>query len=207
MKMRLYYAHDPMCSWCWAFRPTLATLSATLPANIELHKLLGGLAPDSDQPMPATMREQIRATWQHIQSSVPGTEFNFDFWQQCQPRRSTWMACRAVLIAADAGLADRMTHAIQQAYYLHARNPSDEAVLIDLAEQLGLASQAFADALNSPATHARLAAEMQRCRTLDLNAYPSLLLDTGSKHWPIAVDYQNANAILESIDSLVGNDA
>jgi len=205
--MRLYYIHDPMCSWCWAFRPTLEVLSAALPADIELHKLLGGLAPDSDQAMPEAMRQQIRATWRHIQTSVPGTEFNFAFWDQCQPRRSTWAACRAVLLAADAGLADRMTHAIQQAYYLHARNPSDDAVLIDLADQIGLPSQPFADALNSPATRTRLEADMQHCRALGVTAYPSLVLDSGGKHWPVAVDYQDAGAMLEAIASLVGNDA
>ena len=200
--MRLYYVHDPMCSWCWAFSPTLAALTAVLPADIELHKLLGGLAPDNDQPMPAAMREQIRATWQHIQNSVPGTEFNFDFWQQCQPRRSTWVACRAVLIAAESGLGDAMTSAIQRAYYLHARNPSDDAVLIDIAGEIGLPQQAFADALNSDAVKTQLQADMQRCRELGINSYPSLLLDTGTERRPVAVDYNDAGAMLETIHSL-----
>ena len=46
--MKLYYIHDPMCSWCWAFRPTLTKVLAELPAHIEVQYLVGGLAPDSD---------------------------------------------------------------------------------------------------------------------------------------------------------------
>lgn len=202
--MRLYYVHDPMCSWCWAFRPMLVQLSTALPANIQLVKLLGGLAPDSDQPMPSAMREQIRATWQHIQNTVPGTEFNHDFWEQCQPRRSTWVACRAVLVAAESGLGDAMTRAIQHAYYLQARNPSDDSTLIDLAGEIGLPRAVFADALNSRTTRIRLETEIQRCRALGISSYPSLLLDTGSERWPIAIDYRDASAMLETITSLCG---
>ena len=84
----LTYIHDPMCSWCWAFRPTFAALRQALPPSITVTSLLGGLAVDSDQPMPGAMRQQIEDTWRCIEQSVPGTEFNHDFWRQCQPRRS-----------------------------------------------------------------------------------------------------------------------
>jgi len=43
--------------------------------------LLGGLAPDSDQPMAEEMREYIQNTWQKIQQRIPGTEFNLNFWK------------------------------------------------------------------------------------------------------------------------------
>ena len=201
--MRLYYIHDPMCSWCWAFSPTLTALTKALPTHIGLYKLLGGLAPDTNQPMPTAMREQIRATWRHIQTSVPGTRFNFDFWDHCQPRRSTWAACRAVLIAAESGLGDSMNSAIQHAYYLQARNPSDDTVLIDLANALGLNTQSFAAALNSKPVHAQLQAQMQHCRNLGVDSYPSLVLRSGNDHWPVAVNYQHADTMLATINALI----
>jgi len=201
--MRLYYVHDPMCSWCWAFTPALARLSTALPADIALHKLLGGLAADSDKPMPAPMREQIEQTWRHIQQSVPGTEFNFDFWRHCQPRRSTWPACRAVLIAREAGIEEQMNRAIQRAYYLQARNPSDSGELTRIAGSLGLDADTFAATLNSAAIRGQLEAEIRRSRDLGVRSYPSLVLDTGRERWPIAVDYNHAGPMLEAIASLV----
>mgnify|MGYP000853319151 FL=1 len=45
----LYYVHDPMCSWCWAFVPTWEQIQRELPNDIEVVYLLGGLAPDSDE--------------------------------------------------------------------------------------------------------------------------------------------------------------
>jgi len=49
----LYYIHDPMCSWCWAFRPVWSAVQAQLPESLQVKYLLGGLAPDSALPMEA----------------------------------------------------------------------------------------------------------------------------------------------------------
>ena len=80
-----------MCSWCWAYRPTLLKLRESLPDEIRWQNVLGGLAPDNDQPMPDETRQMVQGHWKTIQSGV-GTEFNFDFWTQCQPRRDTYKA-------------------------------------------------------------------------------------------------------------------
>ena len=85
MQNRLCYVHDPMCSWCWGFRPVLEMLLAGLPPAIEVERLLGGLAPDSREPMPQSLREQLQQTWRRIQERIPGTRLNFDFWTRGLP--------------------------------------------------------------------------------------------------------------------------
>ncbi|VAW69631.1 Thioredoxin [hydrothermal vent metagenome] len=135
----LYYFHDPMCSWCWGFKPVLAQLTQGLSNTLQIEHVVGGLAADSDMPMPEKMQTQIKSNWQAIQQTIPGTEFNYDFWDSCMPRRSTYPACRAVL-ASKQLMPDKhseMNSAIQQAYYLQARNPSDYNVLYSLAEDIG----------------------------------------------------------------------
>ena len=149
----LYYVHDPMCSWCWAFRPVWSALTRDLPAGIRPQRLLGGLAPDTREPMPQQMRDKISAIWQQIQQMLPATEFNHDFWQRCTPRRSTYPACRAVISARNqgAGFEEPMILAIQRAYYLEARNPSEEETLAELAEAIGLDGDEFVRDLNAAA--------------------------------------------------------
>jgi len=134
----LYYAHDPMCSWCWGFAPTWRRVRERLPVGVRVRRLLGGLAPDTETPMPAEMRRHLQATWKRIQERIPGTEFNFDFWRLCEPRRATWRACRAVIAARfqDPAVEEPMIARIQSAYYLEARNPSDAPVLGRLAADL-----------------------------------------------------------------------
>ena len=99
MKPILYYIHDPMCSWCWGYRPTWNALQQALPEDIQQVNVVGGLAPDSDEAMPMEQQKLIAGYWQRIAEEL-GTEFNFDFWTNCAPRRSTYPACRAILAAA-----------------------------------------------------------------------------------------------------------
>jgi putative protein-disulfide isomerase len=194
-----------MCSWCWGFRPVLDELVSALPEGLPFRRLLGGLAPDSDQPMPPVMRAHLVATWRRIQTQIPGTCFNFDFWQSAMPRRSTWPACRAVIAARRLceGLETPMIGAIQRAYYLEARNPSDNDTLIELAVQLGLDAEPFAALLNDAGTQSRLDDEMGLARSMGADSFPGLRLVERDTVWPITVDYRRVEPMLNAVRSVM----
>ncbi len=197
----LYYVHDPMCSWCWAFNKTWADIQAQLPAIIDVRYVMGGLAPDSDQPMPEKLKEIISSGWYRIQERVPGTQFNHDYWTVCQPRRSTYPASRAILAAKQLDNASEkpMLLAIQQAYYLQAKNPSDDDVLIDCAKSLGLNGSAFAELLNSPAIRQQLLAEIKFARSMGVNSFPSLVLEQAGDYKVLNYDYNDPRVFLSQV--------
>ncbi len=201
MATTLYYVHDPMCSWCYGFGAALAGLLAGLPPDIRYGRLLGGLAPDSPEPMGEAMRARLQDTWRRIEGRIPSIQFNFDFWTRCTPRRSTYPACRAVIAARgqDPALDEAMTSAIQRAYYREARNPSDRDTLIALAAEIGADPDAFAAALDAPGTVAALGTEIALARDLGVTGYPSLVLDCDGSRWPIPLDYRDPKAMLATI--------
>lgn len=120
---RLYYVYDPMCSWCWGYKPVWDKIQQALRDKIDIELLVGGLAPDSDVAMPQEMQQQIAAYWKKIENYL-GTPFNYDFWTQNVPRRSTYPACRAVLAARQQGSEQMMLEAIQRAYYRADNQPN-----------------------------------------------------------------------------------
>ena len=195
----LFYVHDPMCAWCWAYRPTFAKLQKLLPASISLQYLVGGLAPDTDEPMPVEQRQMIISYWQRIENLL-GTEFNYDFWTQCQPRRSSYPACRAVLAAKQQNHEVAMIHALQEAYYLRALNPSDDVTHYQLAEELQLDTQQFAQDLHSDKLNALLLKELQFVRAIGVQGFPALVLQRRETYYPIPVDYQNEKNTLKAIN-------
>ena len=201
MPKTLYYVHDPMCSWCWAFRLSLNTLIEELPKEINIIRLLGGLAPDSDLPMPENTREYVLQNWRAIEKQVPETKFNYDFWEKCKPRRSTYPACRAVIAARKQKdvFDTAMTLAIQEAYYLEARNPSDYETLINLAEEIGADKNKFSKDVRSTETDKILEEEIQQSKSLDLKSLPSLLFIDGERKIRIEPDYLDAQVMLEQI--------
>ena len=204
MSETLYYVHDPMCSWCWAFRLSHNSLMEKLPKGINVVRLLGGLAPDSNIPMPDVTRDYVIKNWQAIETQVPKTKFNYDFWKKCRPRRSTYPACRAVIAARKQKneFDMEMTLAIQKAYYLHARNPSDYETLIELAEEIGADKNKFSKDITSPETECILRKEINQSQSLDLKKLPSLLFVDGDKKSKIEPDYLDVKVMLNQIQSL-----
>ena len=210
MQVTLYYGHDPMCSWCWGFSNTYSRLLQALPETISVKRLLGGLAPDTTEPMPMEMQKHLRSNWQRIQEKIPGVEFNYDFWDSCKPRRSTYPACRAVIAARkQAESNDKlMTRAIQEAYYLHAQNPSDDATLVSLAEKIAIDSKQFYHYLNSEETIEKLQDEIRQSRDMFAESFPSLVLEVKSNEatrafHDIKLDYNNYETMMNEILSYV----
>jgi len=200
----LFYIHDPMCSWCWGFSATWHKLQRILPPNIRVKYLLGGLAVDSDALMPISMQSSIKQTWRNIQEEIPGTEFNFEFWAKNSPRRSTYPACRAVIAARiqSEDFAEKIIEAIQHAYYLNAANPSNNAILIEIAKNMALDINKFKQDLSSPQTQSQLDNEINKSIELGAQGFPSLILKKNNKNYFINIDYVNADNIVNSILSI-----
>lgn len=204
----LYYAHDPMCSWCYGFNATWQKLQKLLSERfsqeqLHVHFLAGGLAPDSDQPMPQEMRARLEATWHRIAEEL-GTTFNYDFWRTNVPRRSTYNACRAALLARQADKEAEMIAAIQAAYYLQARNPSDVHVLAECAIAIGLDGKTFANRLRNQETQDLLTQDIALARRLGLDSFPSFALAIDGEVHPIPLDYHSADNMLHSITERLG---
>ena len=190
-----------MCSWCWAFKPIWDSVKEALLGKIELEYLLGGLAPDNNQPMPIETREYVKGNWKRIQEMIPDTRFNYDFWTSCEPKRSTYPACRAVICAKQQhpDFENLMIYGIQKSYYLEAQNPSNEDVLINIAENLGLDIEKFKMALKSSQVNEILLDEIKLTRSMDMNSMPSLVLQINGTLKGIDIEYLDANYIVKQI--------
>ena len=169
-------------------------------AEVDLRYVMGGLARDSHEPMPADSRAYVREAWQQVAAKT-GAQFNWDFWEKCQPRRSTYPSCRAVLAAAaqKPSIGPAMFHRIQHAYYLQARNPSDATTLVELAAELHLDAPRFAEDLNSPAIEQRLQDDFILRRRLQATAFPSLVLAHGQRSRWIARGWQHSAEVEQQL--------
>jgi len=190
-----------MCSWCWAFKPTWEKVKDALLGKVQINNLLGGLAPDNSQPMPIETREYVKGNWKRIQEMIPDTRFNYDFWTSCEPKRSTYPACRAVICAKQQhpDFENLMIYGIQKSYYLEAQNPSNENVLINIAKKLGLDIDKFRIDLKSSQINEILLDEIKLARSMDINSMPSLTLNINGSLKGIDIDYLDANYIVKQI--------
>jgi len=204
-ELRLYYIHDPMCSWCYAFKQSLSGLQQALPTEINLIYVLGGLAADSNEPMHETMQNAIQQAWQRIEKTVPNIQFNYDFWAVNTPIRATYPACRALLAARkqSSEFELKLLQAIQQAYYRQAKNPSLALTLEQCAIEVGLDMNNFIIDLNSAYIENQLQAEIKFSRSLGVSSYPSLRLCLNEQQFTINIDYLNHRTMIDQIMAIL----
>ena len=199
---KLYYVYDPMCSWCWGFKECWQKIQAALVDELAIIYKVGGLAADSDQPMPEPMQHFLQQTWQRI-SVQTGAKFNFDFWTHCQPRRSTYPACRAVIAARHFNKEQAMLEAIQQGYYLQAQNPSDITSLVHFAQQLDIDSWEFLSLLQSAELEHEFQQELMFVQQLPVQGFPSLVLQHKQQYYAIAINYTDADQVITDIRTVL----
>jgi putative protein-disulfide isomerase len=197
-----------MCSWCWGYQPIWERLQKNLPRSIVVEYVAGGLAPDSNSPMPLAQQQMIQNHWRTIEQKL-GTPFNHDFWVKNTPRRSTYNACRAVIAAQNQACQLAMIEAIQQGYYLRALNPSDFDVLIDLARELSeqksltLAVDKFIVDMRTEETEKELVRQITFARKLSQQGFPSLVLEVNGLFHQIPIDYADYKHTLSDITSFI----
>ena len=194
---RLLYVVDPMCSWCWGFTGVRREVSEELP-DLEWQLVMGGLAPDSDEPMDEATKTYVQDAWRAVAART-GAEFNHDFWTECAPRRSTYPSCRAVIVAGESGKAEEMLAAIQRTYYQEARNPSDAETLTGLAADVGLDPAAFGAALDSPETQTKLESDFALRSAIGAYSFPSVGLLDGDQAQLITTGWCDAQALASAI--------
>lgn len=193
---KLYYVHDPMCSWCWGFEVIRQQLFAKLKVPIDY--LVGGLAPDTTEPMPVSLQQKLQLTWQRV-NQVTGARFNFDFWHQNTPIRSTYPACRAILAAKQQQAERKMVATIQQAYYTKAQNPSLSDTLINCATEIQLDVKQFQQDFTSTTIDELLHHQINSARRMSGNSFPSLILESQQRYTNIAINYTDVKPMYQQI--------
>ncbi|WP_405884531.1 DsbA family protein [Streptomyces sp. NBC_01136] len=180
-RIRLTYAFDAYCGWCYGFGQALHEFAAANADRIELRVLSGGLFTGS-RALPVSAYPHIPGANERI-TELTGVTFGDGY-------RAALADGTVVMDSADAatGLVALRSQpgvnaldaaaAMQRAWYVDGRSLSGAAVYRDLAAELGLDAEAVAAVYASPAARAEAEADFLEVRRLNVDGYPTLLLHT-----------------------------
>lgn len=143
----IYFA-DPMCSWCYGFSPVVELLRQRYGDVLPIRLVMGGLRPETTEPMPEAARRGLVKHWEEI-GALAGVPFDAGWAEREGFVYDTHPAARAVVLArrtsADAGL-DYLA-AAHRAFYREGRDVTQSDVLADIASTEGFDKGAFLSAL------------------------------------------------------------
>ena len=197
----LRYFGDPMCSWCWGFKPVLEQVDREYP-ELRRVTVMGGLRGESDKPMSDDLAKLVQSAWVRIEHAT-GQPFNHELWRKHRPLASTLPACRAVLAArllapqCEWGFMVGMF----QAYFTRALDPTRRETYLDVAGRAGLDLPQFESKLDSPDVEHALQQDLQLTRQFGITGFPSVVLSLGNDHYLVSPGYQPIEGMRRAINA------
>lgn len=186
----LHYVYDPLCGWCYGAAPLLQAAATLDGLKIELHA--GGLWLGSRrQPMGEALRDYVRPHDQRIEA-LTGQPFGERYFNELLLRDGLLLdsepPIRAILAVTELG-GDGLSllHRIQQSHYLDGQWVGDQAHLARLAQEQGIAPEAFALAFGQVDLAGHLAQSQGWLRRLGGQGFPTLGLMRGGSLIPLPV--------------------
>ena len=198
----LYYFGDPMCSWCWGFRPVLEQVELEYP-ELQRVMVLGGLRGGDEVPMSDDLAAMIRNAWTRIEEST-GQDFNYDLWELHRPLSTTWPACRAVLAARllDPKAEWPFMVAMFGAYFTRALDPSSRETHLMIAEEQGFDREVYSGVLESEQAERTLQTDLRTTQRYGITGFPSVVLSIAGNNYLISPGYQPIEGIRKAINAV-----
>jgi len=198
----LYYFGDPMCSWCWGFKPVLEQVDREYP-ELRRVTVMGGLRAGEEIPMGDDLARMIESAWERI-GEATGQPFNHALWETQRPLATTLPACKAVLTARvlDAEREWRYMVAMFEAYFTRALDPSRRETHLQVARELGFPAAEFEASLDSAAVEEALAKDLAMTRRYGVTGFPTAVLSVGGDNYLIAPGYQPIESVRRAINGV-----
>jgi putative protein-disulfide isomerase len=201
--MKLIFAGDPMCSWCYGFGKELTELMARHP-KLPLQILVGGVRAGATDLLDDSGKQFRLAHWARVEQAS-GLPFNRDaFMGRENFVYDTEPICRAVVAAHRlAPDADQLAvfRALQHAFYVDGLDTTDGDVLAEVGvKALALQGLVFPAAAlraewDSQATIAATAAEFAQVRAMGIRSFPALMLEADGEVVEISPGYAAADRL------------
>src|SRR5271170_3175348 len=161
-QLKIDFVSDVSCPWCVIGLKSLESALATLKGEVsaDLHfqpfELNPQMGADGQDIMEHILQKygstpaDIERNRENIE--VRGAELGFEFNMQKRNRiYNTFDAHRLLHWAEIEGKQEALKNALFSAYFTEGRNPSDHAVLLDVAQKVGLDAKRAAEILKSDA--------------------------------------------------------
>jgi putative protein-disulfide isomerase len=207
--MKLIFAGDPMCSWCYGFGKELTALMARHP-ELPLQILVGGVRAGATDLLDESGKQFRLTHWARVEEAS-GLPFNRDaFLARQNFVYDTEPICRAVVTAHRlAPTADQLAvfRALQHAFYVDGLDTTDGDVLAQVAvkalelQEVSVSAAAFRAEWDQPATIAATAAEFAQVRAMGIRSFPALLLENDGRVTEISPGYAHVDRLESQLQS------
>jgi putative protein-disulfide isomerase len=202
----LIYGFDPLCGWCFAFRPSLAALRTAYP-DLPITLRYGGLVTGERVAPIAASRDYLRNGLEQVRQTA-GVAAGAAFYEGLlaegtyvsnsePPCRAIW-AIEQLAPAAAYAFADRLP----EAFYVHGRPLDDPAVLSELAAAEGVDAALFLELWQSDTARNATQVAFRHAQQAGFTTYPTLVYQRGDATTTVVRGFLAPDALVARISAL-----
>jgi putative protein-disulfide isomerase len=162
---------------CWGFSPIIETLRKSSGDVLPIRLVMGGLRPGTTEPMSEEARRSLVGHWKEI-AALTGQPFSDDLIADDGFTYDTDPAARAIVLArrkSNEIALDYLAKA-QAAFYAEGRDITKDAVLGDIAGELGFEPDAFIAGLDDQALKDETWRDYAISQRAGVTGFPTLIV-------------------------------
>ncbi|WKA51746.1 DsbA family protein [Planococcus liqunii] len=178
----LYYVTDPICSHCWAIEPVLRRFTEQYGGHFKFQTVMGGLLEKwHDGPIdpangiykPADVAPHWREVGEHSRMPIDGSLMIDNPVQSSYPPSRVFKVIQEQY--TDAKATEYLRRA-REALFAFNKNISEDAVLIEIVNGMGLDGQTIIQRANEPAGQQLLTEDFSLARSLGARGFPTIIM-------------------------------
>ena len=200
-KGTIIYVGDPMCSWCWGISNELSQIIDDYQEILNFQLILGGLRPGGGDPWTDNFKDFLREHWKKV-NLRSGQDFNYDLLKLPEFNYDTEPSCRAVRIVRDLSPDKEFAFftRVQHQFYVGNQDPNLTSFYKNICENMGIDFVSFQQKFESQEYKDKTYQDFQEARNLGINGFPSIVLKTQSRVFPVALGFSDYFAMSSRID-------
>lgn len=202
-KPTLIYVGDPMCSWCYGIAPELEQLRDHYGDQLDYELVLGGLRPYNTESM-TDLKAFLTDHWQDVHNASK-QPFRYEVLDKGDWLYDTEPACRAAVVFRSEYPDQSFDFfaAVQKAFYYENQNPSNVNTYLKILEDNGWQFPNFKEKFESSEFKEAVKDDFRKAQSLNVSAFPTLLLLKDGKTHVLNRGYRRADSIKRQIDDLL----
>ena len=192
-KMKIIYAYDALCGWCYGFEPVIMAYAAKHP-EIEIEVLSGGMITGSRIGPIGQVAPYIKTAYKDVENAT-GVKFGKPFLMDVLDKGTaifTSIPCGLALTAFKQLMPAKALDyaaALQKAIYYNGTDPSDMEAFARLAEGLGASKDPFLKLAASNDIKQMTQDEFLRVSRFGVRGFPTVLIERDGSYQAVSSGY------------------
>lgn len=172
--LEIYVFIDPLCPECWALEPVLKKLHLEYGSYFSIKHIISGKLATLNLRK-GTNTGNLASVWERT-ASRSGMSCDGDVWFE-NPISTPYTASIAIKAAELQGrrVGIRFLRKLQELLFLQKQNISNESVLLECAESVGLDIEEFKNDIHSDSASKALQCDLQITTEMDVDQIPTLV--------------------------------